>query len=68
MLKDSIYLKLISEELLRITKKEYMKKFFLKHKQYLKEKEYLIKLEKPDYKFWESSFYHSQQIITNYLF
>ena len=68
MLKDNIYLKLIREELLRITKKEFMKKFFLKHKQDLKEKEYLIKLEKPDYKFWESSFYHSQQRITNYLF
>ena len=68
MLKDSNYLKLIEKELKRITKKEFMRKFYSQYKQELKEKEKLIKLEKPDYKFRESSFYHSQKRIKNYLF
>tara|TARA_B100001287_G_scaffold104427_1_gene87756 strand:+ start:5246 stop:6403 length:1158 start_codon:yes stop_codon:yes gene_type:complete len=67
MLRDSTYIKLIKKELTRITNKEYMEKFFLEHKHELFDKENLIKLEKPNYKFWESSFYHSQQRIKNFL-
>ena len=67
MLKDAHYLSLIKEELIRISKKEALKNFFDKYEEDIEEMELLLRNEKPEYVFWKSGFYHSQDRIRSQL-
>ena len=63
MLTNSKYQKLVKKEVSKISSKKYMEKFFNEYHDEIKRIEVLLKTERPDYKFWESSFYQSQTRI-----
>ncbi len=67
MLNNPQYFELVKKELVRITAKEYMSSFFNKHEDEISKMELLLRNEKLEYTFWESSFYQSQQRILTFL-
>ncbi len=63
MLKDAQYVALIKKELVRLSARKYLELFFENHNKEIREREISIKKEKPNYRFWESAFYASQDRI-----
>jgi spore coat protein CotH len=63
MFKNTEYISLIKEELVRLSAREYLESFFKNHNTEIREREMSIKKEKLNYRFWESAFYFSQERI-----